>query len=75
MQALTPKPPQFLAPAAPAAPAAAGPGAAREKAPDQQALRAAAAMTAGGASATQLTGPGGVAPNLLNIGKNSLLGA
>lgn len=56
--------------------AAKAPGpAARKRVPDQAALRAGAAAMQGPGSATMLTGPGGVAPNLLSVGKNSLLGA
>ena len=47
--------------------------AAKNRAPDQAALRAGAAAMGG--SSTMLTGPGGVAPSLLSVGKNSLLGA
>lgn len=42
---------------------------------DQSAVRGAATAGGGSGSSTMLTGPGGVAPNLLSIGKNTLLGA
>jgi hypothetical protein len=46
------------------------------KAPDQAALRGAAAggATPGSAGSTLLTGGQGVAPSLLSLGKNTLLG-
>lgn len=43
--------------------------------PDQAALRAAAISRVGGGSSTTTTGPGGVSPSLLSIGKNQLLGS
>lgn len=49
--------------------------AANRKAPDTGALLTAAQqMGAGGIGSTMLTGPGGVDPNALSLGKNTLLG-
>jgi len=60
--------PQFQAPKEPQA----------AKVPDQAGARASASQAVPGAAAsagsTMLTGPGGAAPSLLNIGKNKLLG-
>lgn len=73
-QAFAPKAPS--APSAPSAPTM--PQA--NKAPDEQARRASAQAAGaapgmgGGAPSTMLTGPGGVAPGALNLGKNTLLG-
>lgn len=47
---------------------------ANRKGPDLAALMAGNAMTKGVGS-TMLTGPGGVAPNTLALGRNQLLGA
>jgi type II secretory pathway pseudopilin PulG len=50
--------------------------AANQKTPDITAiLRRAAAMGSNGLSSTMLTGPGGVAPSNLTLGKTSLLGS
>lgn len=67
------QPEQPAIPPAPVMPQAA-------QAPDEQARRASqtAAKTAGAATpaaaGTMLTGPGGITNDLLNLGKNSLLG-
>lgn len=61
-------------PVTPAASVAAPPQSQASRQPDQSAARSAGARMAGGTSSTMLTGPGGVQPNLLNIGKNTLLG-
>jgi hypothetical protein len=54
------------------------------KLPDQSAMRRALQVLAAGASSaglnvgknnTMLTGPGGVSPNLLSLGRNTLLGS
>jgi membrane protein involved in colicin uptake len=49
---------------------------ANQKSPDTSAILSAASQSGkGGASGTMLTGAQGVDPNLLNLGKNTLLGA
>jgi hypothetical protein len=74
-QALTPKAPKMPQAPKPEAPPQAA------QAPDEAARRASAgaALTPGasggpGASSTLLTGPSGVSNDLLNLGKNVLLG-
>lgn len=48
---------------------------ANQKKPNTQAIMDAAAMAGkGGVSGTMLTGPSGVDPNALNLGRNTLLG-
>jgi hypothetical protein len=62
-------------PATPAPTAGAAPESQAAKAPDEGAMRRAAAALAGpSVQSTMLTGPGGVSPSLLNIGKTTLLG-
>lgn len=49
---------------------------ANQKTPDLSAILSRAAVAGRtGLSSTMLTGPGGVAPGLLNLGKNTLLGS
>jgi hypothetical protein len=49
---------------------------ASQKSPDTSAILSAASQAGkGGASGTMLTGAQGIDPNLLNLGKNTLLGA
>jgi len=57
-------------------PAGRAPASQAERIPDQAGLRRQGANGGpAGAASTMLTGPGGVSPNLLSLGKNTLLGS
>lgn len=71
-----PQPPAMAPAAGAAAPAAgaAAPASQVAKMPDEGLRRQAAGAVSGKRDSTMLTGPGGVAPGLLNLGQNTLLG-
>lgn len=75
-QALAPKAPDMPA----VTPASQAPQSQAARMPDQQAVRRAQGGAGGAAAAssptgTMLTGPGGVAPGALSLGRSTLLGA